>query len=101
MPRASTKATLDVRPGREIYSNWHKQVGTGALKSTAPKIIARTPIALMNTALKNTAPKNTALTSITLKNTDRTTRGRETASVRRKEGIESSLQRVPRICWTT
>ena len=84
MPRAPIRATLDVRPRCEINSNLHKQAGTGA-----PRNIARIRIALTNIALKST-----------MTNTGQTTRERETTSVHRKEGIESSSQRVLRKCWT-
>jgi hypothetical protein len=95
MPPASTRATLDVRLGSEIYSRSHRRAGTGALKN-----IGRTRIALTNTTLTNIALKNIALKNIGQTNTDPTTRDRETTSLRWKEEIELSFRKVPRICWT-
>jgi hypothetical protein len=95
MPHVSTRATLDVRPGSEMYSSLHRRAGTGVLKS-----IAQTRTGLTNTTPTNIVLKNTALRSIGRTSTDPTTREHETASLRWKEGTELSFRKVQRTCWT-
>jgi hypothetical protein len=83
MPRASIRATLDVRLRCERFSSLRKQDWIGAPKNTAQTIIAPIRIALTNTVLTNTAPKSTILKSI-----DRGTWVGETAVLRWREETE-------------
>jgi hypothetical protein len=103
MPRASIRATLDVRLRCERFSSLRKQDWIGAPKNTAQTIIAPIRIALTNTGLMNTTPKNiaqmimgrtrTVLTNTAPKNTilksiDRGTWVGETAVLRWREETE-------------
>jgi hypothetical protein len=82
MPRASIRATLDVRRRCERFSSLRKQDWIGAPKNTAQTIIAPIRIALTNTVLTNTAPKSTILKNIG------PTWGRETTTFRPTHEIE-------------
>jgi len=92
MPRASTRATLDVRPRCELYSSLRRPDRIGAPKNTARTIIARmrtaqTIMARMRTGPTNTVPTNIAQKSTILMNIDPTWE-RETTSLYRTQEIE-------------
>jgi hypothetical protein len=82
MPRASTRATLDVRPRCELYSSLRRPDRIGAPKNTARTIIAR-----MRTGPTNTVPTNIAQKSTILKSIGPTWE-RETTSFHQRQEIE-------------
>jgi hypothetical protein len=119
MPRASTRATLGVKPlrrrlyGRRLYSSSHKQAETAAPRNTVPSSslhnqaetavprnaarmrVARTSMVLKNTVRKSVAPTSTVPRNAVPKNADQMIWGHVTASLRRTGGGT-----VPPMCWT-